>query len=1279
MPRQAFQIQLLGKFEVRVNERAIPDTEWRSKRARSLVKLLALAPRQRLARDQVLDTLWPDSDFSAANNNLHQTLFTARKIFEKAGLPALALEGGQLCLGEEVWVDAEQFEAAAAQASASQDPTRYQVALDLYAGQLLPEDLYEEWTLTRRESLRLLQLNLLLALARLREAHQEYPFGIAALGQVLAVDRANEEAHTLLMRLYALSGQRQLALRQFQLLQDALQSELAVSPGPAAIQLFEQIQAGKLFPQPTPERVQPLQSFPTLPSGTVTFFFTDIEASTPLWEQQPQAMSIAVARHHAILREAIEGQSGIIFKVVGDQLQAAFPLAPQAVQAALAAQLALSAEAWPAEIGSLRVRMGLHSGEAVPQEGDYAVSHTLNRVSRVMSAGLGGQVLLSRAAAELANRQLPQESELLDLGEHELKGLQQREHLYQLWAPGLRRDFPRLPGALSHKHNLPAPLTSFIGREDEIRELSQKVNAQRLVTLTGSGGTGKTRLALQVAGQVLEGFPDGVFLVELAPLSDPALIPQVCLQVMDLAAQPGQAPLATLTGYLAKKHLLLVLDNCEHMTQACARLVSQLLRDCPRLHILATSREILAAQGELAFRVPSLSFPQERSLPSLAELAQYEAVRLLVERAAQVQPGFELNSGNASALAQICARLDGIPLAIELAAARLRLLSPSQIAARLDQVFCILTGGSQAVLPRQQTLKAMIDWSYNLLSAREGLLLQRLAVFAGGWSLEAAEAVCADEAGSEACSAETLAADEILDLLAQLVDKSLAIVLVQPGGARYRLLETVRQYARDRLVETGCGSKMRDLHLAYYARLSGAAEPHLRGKGQVEWLEHLDEELDNLRAALEWSLSRQAVSGLKIHADLRWFWHLRGLFDEGVDWLEKLLAAEVRERAGQPLSAERALQRARALRSLGAIQFFGASQRQAPSHAPDEESIAILRTLQPAHRLELAISLFYDLQHSGQLGQPSPDREEMLAIFHQENAKFYISEFYFSTWRYAPDLEQGLEILKTSLALCRELEDWDGIAGRSSEMALSKNIQGEYAEARTLVQEALGAARRVKNRWLVALLQNYLAQVALSEGDYPGAIRQAQEAIDQFRAINYLNMLDGPWGNLQQAAWAIGDFENSRRYAREIVTAFPGMPPMIYTNLYLGRVALSQQDIALAAACLRESYSPTLWKEFSGAGWLDSIPLKLGGIRLFVLQEHFRAAAFLIGSVDDLYRRASGGCIKRERSEYEEDYAATRAALGEEDFRAACAPGAGLDFDQVRPWFLANLDELTPL
>jgi predicted ATPase/DNA-binding SARP family transcriptional activator len=457
-------------------------------------------------------------------------------------------------------------------------------------------------------------------------------------------------------------------------------------------------------------------------------------------------------------------------------------------------------------------------------------------------------------------------------------------------------------------NNLPLQLTSFVGREREMEEVKRLLSTTPLLTLTGSGGCGKTRLAVEVAADLIDEFPDGVWLVEFASLSDPSLLPQAVASSLDVREQPGRSILATLSEYLKPKRLLLVLDNCEHLIEACATLSESLLRACPKLQILATSRVALGIAGELTYRVPSLSLPDTKQIQSISasDLAHYEAARLFIERATFSRPTFTVTDRDAPIVAQVCHRLDGIPLAIELAAARVKVLSIDQIAHRLDNCFQLLTGGNRTALPRHQTLRATMDWSYGLLSETEQMLLRRLSVFAGGWTLSAAEAVCADtlppaphlrgelssvNGGLRGVRVPGIRPDEILDLLTQLVDKSLVLAEEQDKEARYRLLETVRQYGREKLIEAGEVEVVSKRHLDWYLSLAERSEPELRRPNQIVWFKRLEVERDNLRAALAWSLESEEVeAGLRLAGALRWFWFVRGCMSEGREWLEGMLS-----------------------------------------------------------------------------------------------------------------------------------------------------------------------------------------------------------------------------------------------------------------------------------------------------------------------------------------------------------------------------------------------------
>ncbi|MGH2352814.1 MAG: ATP-binding protein, partial [Chloroflexota bacterium] len=504
----------------------------------------------------------------------------------------------------------------------------------------------------------------------------------------------------------------------------------------------------------------------------------------------------------------------------------------------------------------------LHTGEAELRDGDYYGS-AVNRAARLRAIAHGGQALLSQATYDLARDALPAGTRLRDLGEHRLSDLARPERVFQLIVTGVPDTFPLLRSLDMLPHNLPLQLTSFVGRERELPAVRDLLAEHRLVTLTGPGGTGKTRLALQVAADVLPAYPDGVWLVALAALADPALVPHAVAQAVGVREEPGRPLLGTLADALRPKRLLLVLDNCEHLLDACAHLADALLRACPHLRVLATGREALGIAGETAWRVPSLGLPDARHLPPVEVLSQYEAVRLFIDRALAVQPGFRVTNQNALAVVQVCARLDGIPLAIELAAARVRVLPVEQLLVRLEDRFRLLSGGSRTALERHQTLRAAVDWSYDLLTEPENAVFARLAVFAGGFTLDAAEAVCAGD-GIEAV--------EVLDLLTHLVDKSLAVVDEQPDGtARYRLLETLRHYAREKLAAREEADTVRAQHATHYLALAEQADPELRGPRGAGWLDRLRRDLDNMREALAWAeAGGEAELGLRLAAALLW-------------------------------------------------------------------------------------------------------------------------------------------------------------------------------------------------------------------------------------------------------------------------------------------------------------------------------------------------------------------------------------------------------------------------
>ncbi len=604
-----------------------------------------------------------------------------------------------------------------------------------------------------------------------------------------------------------------------------------------------------------------------------TFLLTDIEGSTRLWEEHAASMGAALGQHDTLLRQAIEDNGGTVIKTTGDGMLAVFADPVPAVDAAVAGQRALRDATW-GETGQLRVRMALHAGSAETRDGDY-FGPALNRVARILAIGHGGQVICSAVAAVLARDGLPASVDLLDLGSHRLRDMDRPEQVYQVVVDDLPRTFPPLRSLSTRRSNLPIQLTSFVGRERQLREVLDLIGRHRLVTLIGTGGTGKTRLMLEAASHLLERYPDGVWLAELAALGEPSQVPSEVARALGAPETPGVPALTTVTAFLAEKELLLLLDNAEHLVDGVARFAERLLGNAPGLRILTTSREALAVSGEAVLQLQSLSCPvggvARAGVPEdpidVAEVASTEAVQLFTDRASAVDPDFRLGAANVASVAEICRRLDGIPLAIELAAARVSAMSPDDIARRLGDRFRLLAGGRRTAVPRQQTLHALIDWSWDLLTDEDRRLLRRLSVFTGGWAVPIAARIVGDDP-------DGMDPVDLVDGLTRLVDRSL-VILDRGATTRYRMLETIRQYAREKLVDAGEAARLADRHLEVYAALTASAEEPLRGPAMVDWLDRLDAELDNLGAALEWGVEAAPWTAARMAAALMGYWAVR--------------------------------------------------------------------------------------------------------------------------------------------------------------------------------------------------------------------------------------------------------------------------------------------------------------------------------------------------------------------------------------------------------------------
>ncbi len=953
---EAVRIWLLGGFQVSVGQRNINDVEWRLRKARGLLKLLALAPGHRLHRDQAVERLWPGMNPEAAANNLHYAMHVARRTLEPAALANtasryLTLRGDLLvlCPDGPLWVDVEAFEHAAATARRHGEVAAYRAAVQLYAGDLLPADLYEPWAEEKREQLRRSYHALLSELAGLYEEREEYGSAIEALRREGSCEPDRVESHANLMRLYSLAGQRHEAILQYEQLRNVLRERLGEEPGVEIRRLYEAIRAG---------------NFPAVPSPT---------ADRPCRE-------------------------------------------------------------------------------------------------------------------------------------------------------------PSYPAP----NNLPAPLTSFIGREEALLEVKRLLSMTRLLTLTGAGGSGKTRLALEAARDLSGAYPEGAWLVELAPLSDPDLVAQAVAQALGVREQSGRPLTESLTDHLrAKEELLLVVDNCEHLVDAAAHLAVVLLESCPRLRILATSREPLGVPGEVVWAVPPLSVPGGDLVPTVESLMRTEAVRLFQDRARSRLPGFGLTEGNVGAVGRVCRKLEGIPLAIELAAARMGALAVEQVAQRLEDSLNVLTGGSRTAESRQQTLRATLDWSHELLSEPERMLFGRLSVFAGGWTLEAAE---------EVCSGEGIERGDVPDVLSKLVDKSLVVAQTNRDGTlRYRMLEPIRQYALEKLREDGATQRIRERHVHCYLAFAGGAGAEeadataLRRGRPAAWFGRMEAERDNFRAALSWSLESEEVTderrtklGLRLAVLLWWFWHTGDHQSEGRRYLERAASRTSGDRAATRL-------RARALSGASWIALYQADYEASKAFA--EECLDLYRRVGDEEGIASGLT---DLGYSALLGQrddiPLPavigELMELKPKINSPNTLAYVLILEGVVAASRADLERAVTRHEEALELFREIGDWQGTLACVGHLGLLALVQGDFERALRLQRESLRQGWEADDKMPIQTSLFVLACVAARLGQPVraarvwGASEGMQEAYGVYPApityslTDYEDLLATARSQLEEETWS---------------------------------------------------------------------------------------------------------------------------------------------------------------
>ena len=861
-----------------------------------------------------------------------------------------------------------------------------------------------------------------------------------------------------------------------------------------------------------------------LPTGTVTLLFTDIEGSTQLLQQLGDRYASVLTECRRLLRAAFQQWNGYEVDTQGDAFFVAFARATDAVSAAVAGQRALANHPWP-EGSVVGVRMGLHTGEpSLVSEGYVGID--VHHAARIMSATRGGHILLSQATRDLVEHHLPGGVSLRDMGEHRLKDLQRPSHLFQLVIAGLPTGFPLLKTLDTCPNNLPVQPTPLIGREKEVDAIGQLIRREdvRLVSLTGPGGMGKTRLALQVAAELCDLFAAGVYFVDLAPISDSTLVIPAIAQAIGIWEQGSLPLLERLKQELRQKRMLLLLDNFEQVVDAAIE-VADLIAACPQLKLVVTSRTVLRIRAEREFVVPPLSLPGPAQVPDIAALSHYEAIALFVQRAQAVRPDFRLTALNAPTVVAIAARLDGLPLAIELAAARMKLLSPEALLARLSQRLHVLTGGPRDVAARHQTLSNTIEWSYNLLDTQEQQLFWRLSICVGGCTLEAVEAMCATLVNE---------AEPVLDTMASLVDKSLLQQREQGTGAepRFVMLETIREYALERLSAGGEMEMVRNAHASYFLVLAERVNAALAGSDYIMWLDRLEQEHDNLRAAMHWSLEQvedRKEFALRLAGALRSFWYSRGYLSEGLDFLERILVQ--RDGVAAPVAAKAIYAAARLYEARGDYD------RAEPLII---ESLALYRELGDIASIAYALHLQADIAwRRGNLDVAHSQAEESLAVFMQLDDKGAIAGLLLHLGALAADQGEyamARTHLKESLAINRELEDKSSIADSLFNLARASFFSGDdLASARTLLEESLALFNELGDKESLAYCHCLSGLLALEQGDTNSARSLMEQSVALFKERRQKHGMALSIISLAKVIAAQGDIATARTLYEESV------------------------------------------------------------------------------------------------------------------------------------------------
>ena len=1044
------EFRLLGPLEVRSGNEALP---LGGAKQRALLAILLLQANHVVSRERLSELLWNDEPPPTADHVIEVYVSQLRRVLEPDGAPYKVLlrkPAGYVLEVDPSDIDTTQF-ARLVEGARSSPPAEASAqlarALEMWRGPALADFAGERFAFS--DAARLDELRLFATEERI-DAELKLGRHARLIGELQGL----VEQHPLRERL---CGQLMLALyrsgRQaeasdvYQKTRERLVDELGMEPGPELQGLLKRI-----LQQEAGLAAAAEVAAPALPSGTVTFLLTDLEGSTRLWEHNPTAMNQALAMHDAVMGRAMSARGGLQVESgrEGDSILAVFPRAADAIACAIEIQREFAAQRWP-EGGHLHIRVAVHTGEAELRGGHY-FGPAVYRCARLLASGHGDQVLVSQATHDVVVDTLPSGVALRDLGRHRLRDLERPERIFQLTAPGLRAELPPLKSMDPRRHNLPISPTRFIGREAELAEIVKRLAGHPLLTLVGPGGTGKTRLALQAAAENIERFPDGVWCVEFASVREPELVPQTVAEAFGVREEAGRPMTKTLVEKLRDRTFLLVLDNCEHLIPAIVKIADELSRTCAHMSLLATSREALRVNGEAIMRVGPLSQP--------------DAITLFVERSNAVESAFRLTPENAGMVERICRRVEGIPLAIELAAGRSQMMSPQEILARLQESFSLLAGGSRSAEGRHETLNTAIDWSYWLLSDNEQRLLRSMAVFSGGFTLEAADAVFGHSS---------------LALLSQLIDKSL--IAAQPtgdGSTRYRLLETVREYGLARLRDHGEFEEMQARHAEFFATMVEASRDKLNGPDRVKWLPLLGEDVDNLRAVFE-SAALTPLATLAMAATLGDFWAARGEYTEARARLDSALAK----------SPEPSRARTEALQNAGLIAWMRGDLQSAFTYTND--GLKLSRELSDTELEALVLhQLAMIATQKGEFEGARPYVRQALDIAVQHG---YERIRAMCEWRLGfialltNDLDAATYHCQTSLRVWERLGDAKSCAESHAMLGVIALRQGLPGDARSHLAQSLEFERAHGSARSVANLLETFAALAIEEGQVERALR----------------------------------------------------------------------------------------------------------------------------------------------------------------------------------------------